>query len=259
MNHDRAPILEAISEHRRNERYGFTPPAHRQGRGVDPSVLDVLGTDVFASDLVATGGLDDRTSSNDIDGLRVMERELLAVSASAEYDPFHIVLDLDALGVTGFWAADWLRAERGIDAGVSDHRRVEFAVSPADDDDTAARLADALRALVQAAERADAAPRMYLPTPDDLSLETVMRPRDAFFGPVEVVSADEAVGRVAAEQITPYPPGIPVILPGERIGEAVLRYLRTGLECGLVIPDSGDTSLETIRVVREAEPGRTGA
>ena len=50
----------------------------------------------------------------------------------------------------------------------------------------------------------------------------------------------EAVGRVAAEQITPYPPGIPAILPGERITADVLDYLRTGLTAGMVLPDPTD-------------------
>lgn len=77
-----------------------------------------------------------------------------------------------------------------------------------------------------------------------------MRPRDAFFGPVEVVPAVEAVGRIAAEQITPYPPGVPAVLPGERIEEAVVDYLRSGAEAGMVIPDAADPSVETIRVVR---------
>jgi len=78
----------------------------------------------------------------------------------------------------------------------------------------------------------------------------VMRPRDAFFGPVEVVPAAEAAGRIAAEQITPYPPGVPAVLPGELLNAGVIEYLRSGLEAGMVVPDPGDPSLETIRVVR---------
>jgi arginine/lysine/ornithine decarboxylase len=81
-------------------------------------------------------------------------------------------------------------------------------------------------------------------------MDTVMLPREAFFGPVEVVAADEAAGRVAAEQITPYPPGIPAILPGERINAAVVEYLRTGAEAGMVLPDPADPTVKTIRVVR---------
>lgn len=70
-----------------------------------------------------------------------------------------------------------------------------------------------------------------------------------FFGPVENVPFDEAAGRIAAEQITPYPPGIPAVLPGERINQRVLDYLRSGAEAGMVLPDPADPGLETIRVV----------
>ena len=89
---------------------------------------------------------------------------------------------------------------------------------------------------------------MHLPDPGDLDLDPVDLPRDAFFGPAEQIPADQAVGRIAAEQITPYPPGIPAILPGERITADVLNYLRTGLQAGMVLPDPTDPSLDTIRV-----------
>jgi arginine/lysine/ornithine decarboxylase len=59
---------------------------------------------------------------------------------------------------------------------------------------------------------------------------------------------DKAAGRIAAEQITPYPPGIPAVVPGERLNQAVLDYLRSGLEAGMVLPDPADPSLDTIRV-----------
>ena len=54
------------------------------------------------------------------------------------------------------------------------------------------------------------------------------------------VKADAAEGRIAAEQITPYPPGIPAILPGERINHAVIDYLLSGLEAGMALPDPTD-------------------
>jgi lysine decarboxylase len=77
----------------------------------------------------------------------------------------------------------------------------------------------------------------------------VMLPRDAFFGPAEAVPLDRAAGRVSAEMITPYPPGIPAVLPGERLTEPVLRYLSSGLDAGMVLPDPADPSLVTVRVV----------
>jgi arginine/lysine/ornithine decarboxylase len=88
-----------------------------------------------------------------------------------------------------------------------------------------------------------------LPSYGDLDIEPVLTPREAFFGPVEQVPAREAVGRVAAEQITPYPPGIPAVVPGERITDGLIDYLHSGLAAGMVLPDPADQSLETIRVV----------
>jgi lysine decarboxylase len=73
-------------------------------------------------------------------------------------------------------------------------------------------------------------------------------PRDAFFGRAESVPADQVVGRIAAEQITPYPPGIPVVVPGQRINQAVVDYLLSGLKAGMVLPDPADPTLETFRV-----------
>ena len=90
-----------------------------------------------------------------------------------------------------------------------------------------------------------------VPDPAHLRVEQVMLPRDAFFGPVEQVALDKAEGRIAAEMITPYPPGIPVVLPGQRLNKVVLRYLRTGVEAGMVIPDAADSQVTSFRVVAQ--------
>lgn len=78
-----------------------------------------------------------------------------------------------------------------------------------------------------------------------------MLPRDAFFGPTDTVAIGEAAGRIAAEQVTPYPPGIPVVVPGERLTSPVLEYLRSGVKAGMMAPDPADSSLETIRVTAQ--------
>ncbi|MFJ6723213.1 ornithine decarboxylase, partial [Streptomyces sp. NPDC091259] len=62
---------------------------------------------------------------------------------------------------------------------------------------------------------------------------------------------DRAVGRVSAEMLTPYPPGIPVVVPGDRLTEEVLRYLRTGVEAGMVVPDAADSEVKSVRVTAE--------
>ena len=68
---------------------------------------------------------------------------------------------------------------------------------------------------------------------------------------MESVPAGQVVGRIAAEQITPYPPGIPVVVPGERINQPVVDYLLSGLRAGMVLPDPADPTLQTFRVMRD--------
>jgi lysine decarboxylase len=122
-------------------------------------------------------------------------------------------------------------------------------MSFADDKATSERLLDALWAWRKAANDFEKPPPIRLPSPKEIELETVQLPRDAFFGQVEAVPAEKASGRVCAEQITPYPPGIPAVVPGERLNGAVIDYLRSGLEAGMNVPDAADTSLKTFRVV----------
>ena len=66
MDQSEAPILDALVDYRQSNRYGFTPPGHRQGRGTDDRVLDVLGHEPFRDDVLASGGLDDRRTSEQV-------------------------------------------------------------------------------------------------------------------------------------------------------------------------------------------------
>ncbi|GAB5370574.1 hypothetical protein AAMO2058_001504700 [Amorphochlora amoebiformis] len=76
-----------------------------------------------------------------------------------------------------------------------------------------------------------------------------MTPREAFFSPIKKVLADEAVGELSAETICPYPPGIPVLLPGEEITEAVISELRNVVESGGSVVGAEDTSLKSFLVI----------
>ncbi|MEB4209502.1 ornithine decarboxylase [Mycobacterium sp. 94-17] len=184
-----------------------------------------------------------------IPDVEVLDDELLGVQASHDLDRMQVLIDVSGTGTSGYQAADWLRAHAHIDTGMSDHRRILATLSFADDKETVARLTDALRAWRTAADRFEPPPRIVLPSPADLQLDTVELPRDAFFGQVEAVPARRASGRIAAEQITPYPPGIPAVVPGERLNDAVLDYLCSGVNAGMNLPDAADPSLQTIRVL----------
>jgi arginine/lysine/ornithine decarboxylase len=76
-----------------------------------------------------------------------------------------------------------------------------------------------------------------------------MAPRDAFFGPSDAVGPAEAVGRVSADIVTPYPPGIPVLAPGEVITEAIVEHLERFVSLGGFVEGATDQALDRFRVV----------
>jgi arginine decarboxylase len=246
---------------------------HLQGDRVDPDVLksreDLLGTtspsslvyaalDGWRRQMVEQGeellsaaielvtSVRDRLAGL---GLTVLHDEFLGPDLADSVDPFKVVLDLHPLGISGYQAADWLRAHQRVTVGLSDHRRIVAQINHSDDEKTADVLVDALDALLKAAPGFSAPPKVEIPPPHEFELETAMLPRDAFFGPTEQVPLAEAPGRIAAEMITPYPPGAPGVLPGEVLTRPMLDYLRSGLEAGMELPDPADSGLESVRVV----------
>ncbi|NJM85669.1 MAG: lysine decarboxylase, partial [Leptolyngbyaceae cyanobacterium RM2_2_21] len=83
----------------------------------------------------------------------------------------------------------------------------------------------------------------YTPTP-------LLSPRQAFFAPAQTVSAAAAIGQISAELICPYPPGIPLVFPGEVIEPAAIAYLQAILKEGGVVTGCADLSLQTLKVVK---------
>ena len=76
-----------------------------------------------------------------------------------------------------------------------------------------------------------------------------MSPREAFFSPSRAVPLAESIGEVSAELVIPYPPGIPVLAPGDVITTDKLDYLRAGAAQGMYISGAADHHLATIQVV----------
>jgi arginine decarboxylase len=76
-----------------------------------------------------------------------------------------------------------------------------------------------------------------------------MLPCDAFFARSERVRPGQAPGRISAELVTPYPPGIPVLAPGELITEAIIAYLEEIVAAGAFLEGAADQSLDSFRVV----------
>ena len=182
-----------------------------------------------------------------IPGLEVLDDELLGVEASHDLDRLQVLIDVSATGTSGYQAADWLRDHHQLDVGMSDHRRVLATLSFADDKATSERLLDGLWAWRKAANDCEPPPPIRLPSPDDIELESVRLPRDAFLQRSRRSPPTRPSVASPPSRSRRHPPGIPAVVPGERLNDAVIDYLRTGLEAGMNIPDAADATLSTFR------------
>jgi arginine/lysine/ornithine decarboxylase len=187
----------------------------------------------------------------DVPELRVITPEELAGRRGVDgVDPTHVLIETAPIGLTGYQADDWLRDERQVDVELVDHRRIMPLITFAHGEPEIDRLVRALRDLVDArgdtGGDTDVAP---LPSRPALRTEQALLPRDAFFAQTETVEPKQAPGRVSAELVTPYPPGIPAIAPGERLTEEIVDYLEEIVAAGGFVEGASDASLQRFRVV----------
>ena len=183
--------------------------------------------------------------------LRVVTVEELASRPGVvAVDPTHVMIETAPVGLTGFQADDWLRDERHIDVELVDHRRIMPLITFAHGEDDIERLVTALRDLVDEQGEPGAEPDIApLPTRAELRTEQAMLPRDAFFADTEHVKPGDAPGRISAELVTPYPPGIPAIAPGDVYTEAIVEYLEEVAAAGGFMEGAAEQSLSELRVV----------
>lgn len=185
-----------------------------------------------------------------IDGIELVEVDhLLGAPGVAHADPTHVLIDVSPLGITGYQAGDFIRDEHQIDVELVDHRRLMALVSFGHDEDMADRLLAALHDLAEKSEGGLANETPDFPVPAALRTEQAMRPRDAFFAATRNIHVRDGAGEICAEIITPYPPGIPVLAPGEVITEPIIEYLREFVAIGGFLEGASDQTLEQIRVV----------
>jgi arginine decarboxylase len=183
-----------------------------------------------------------------IPGLRVMGDDVLRRPGASGFNPLHVSFDVTGLGITGYHASDWLRGHHSLAIELADHRRLLALVSFADDHTAIARLIGALQDLARNHDR-NGSDVPHLPPAAQLRSDVAMTPRDAFYAPTRMVAIEDAAGEIAAEMICPYPPGIPIIVPGERFNEAVIQYAGQGAAAGFFVEGVVDPSLSKVRVV----------
>ncbi len=186
-----------------------------------------------------------------IDGIRLVDASLVGRMGIAGYDPLRMVLDVRGTGCTGYEVADALRRAYDVHVELPAQATVVMVIGLGD-------TAAALRRLAGDVEETVA--RIRRPTPTDaligparmLSGEMVLPPRDAFLGEAELVAVADAVGRISCESIASYPPGVPQLLPGERISVEIVAHLEELATSGARLHGASDPLFRTIHVLRGA-------
>ncbi|WP_315436540.1 aminotransferase class I/II-fold pyridoxal phosphate-dependent enzyme [uncultured Selenomonas sp.] len=191
-----------------------------------------------------------RRRINEIEGLWAFGAEYMGAEGMAALDPLKITVQVTGLGLTGFAAEAELR-QRNIACELADARNVLLLLSYADGARESERVYAALRDMAATCApmctSLGAAAFISLPPIPEIGME----PRAAYFAPRECVCVESAEGRIAAETIVFYPPGIPVLAAGDVIDGATLAYLRAMKAIGARVVGAADASLRTLLVIVE--------
>lgn len=191
-----------------------------------------------------------RKQINEIPGLKCYGREILGEEATYDLDPTKLCIHVRELGITGYDAENWLRECFNLEVELSDMYNILCFVTPGDNEETIGILLAALRKLSEENYNVrEARELIVVETPPIPQL--TLTPRDAFYGDTEIIPFKESADRIIAEFIYVYPPGIPILLPGELISQAHINYIIDHVEVGLPVKGPEDRSIEYVKVIVE--------
>ncbi|KMK77345.1 aminotransferase class I/II-fold pyridoxal phosphate-dependent enzyme [Alkalihalobacillus pseudalcaliphilus] len=191
-----------------------------------------------------------RKQLNDIPGIYCVGREILGDKATYDFDPTKLIISVKDLSMTGSEVENLLRERYNIEVELSDLYNILCIISLGDTKTETKKLVDALTQL-SLESRDTSKPKhemnVYVPRIPTLALS----PRDAFYASTEVILLSQSVGRIIAEFIMVYPPGIPILIPGEIITQENLDYIEENIKEGLPVQGPEDETFQTIRVIKE--------
>jgi arginine/lysine/ornithine decarboxylase len=186
-----------------------------------------------------------RAACRRMTGVRCFGDENSGASGFRHFDPTRVTLDLSEAGLTGFQLASLLNRQR-IYPEMATLRHVLFLVTPGSTDEDVDRVVEVLEGILETegAHRS----RNSVPPPPPLPRMAVI-PRAAKFASKRTVHLRDAVGKVCGETIATYPPGAPIIAPGEVISWETVEYLRCMKRNGAVLRGASDPAFQTIKVL----------
>jgi lysine decarboxylase len=185
-----------------------------------------------------------------VPGCEVVGGTLVGRPGVSGWDPLRLVVDVRGTGRTGYEVAEALRGSYDSYPELATHAVIVFVLGLAQSVEPLERLAHEFAETVREIGRPGEVRDIPMaPVAEDA--ETAATPREAFLGAGESIPVDQATGRVSCEGIAGYPPGVPALLPGERVTAEVVAYLRELTAAGARLHGAADPSFETLRVLAE--------
>ncbi|OUL33893.1 aminotransferase class I/II-fold pyridoxal phosphate-dependent enzyme [Nostoc sp. 106C] len=192
-----------------------------------------------------------RTKISQIPGLSVLDISQAKSPGFVALDQTRLTVTLSGLGLTGFAAEEILDEQLGVTPEFSSLQHLTFIISLGNTQADIEQLVESFTTLAQITPPPPEKKELILW--DDIfkvSHPVQISPREAFFTPTETLPLEETSDRICAEIVCPYPPGIPVLMPGELITKSAIEYLQQIQATGGFITGCQDLSLTTLKVLK---------
>jgi len=163
-------------------------------------------------------------------------------------DPTKLTVFVDGLGLSGYRVSKLLNQEFDVQAEMADWDHVAFIITIGDGPEECQRLLAALKQVAGRYYGSRKLGKLKVHFPSNYPPMS-LTPREAFFAPYRTIHLKEAVGEIPTEFITVYPPGIPVVVPGERITQEAVEYLEAMRKLGAILVGPVTMEMGKIRVV----------
>lgn len=187
-----------------------------------------------------------REEVNQIGGYYAFGDELINGDSVFDFDPTKLSIHTLDIGMAGIEVYDTLRDDYDIQIEFGDLGNVLAYLSIGDRDRDVERL---VSALAEIRRRYQKDPTGML-TQEYIDPEVIKSPQDAFYADKESVPIEESEGRICSEFVMCYPPGIPILAPGERITKDILKYISYAKEKGCSMTGPADADINFLNVLK---------
>ena len=207
------------------------------------SNLALHGVDIFSRVLNLTEYA--RDEINRIDGCYAYGGELIDGMSVFDFDRTKLAVNTLGMGLAGIEVYDLLRDEYDIQIEFGDIGNILAYVSVGDNQKNIEMLIGALAEI----RRQYAKEKLGVTVPEYIAPHVVTAPQEAFYAPKKSLPLDQCAGHISGEFVMCYPPGIPIIAPGERITPQILDYIRYAKQKGCTMTGPEDMDIEHINVL----------